>query len=328
MTRANRQVRFYLLSLLLAIQAGLARADNACHYIEQADLAVKHAGHSRLGTIAGAINGKPVDMLLDTGANETYILRAQAEELNLNPVRTGLQVQGVGGNASVFVVKIKDFAIGDAHVNNLRFPVVEGLEKTGMGGIVGDDFLMQYDIELNFAANRVKLFHAENCGDKGLAYWDPHAMSVPLEWAPDSHQPMVQVKINGMALWALIDTGANGTTIDLDAVRRLGLSTDAPGVVSGGKAAGIGSEKRTMWHMTFDSFAIGDETIQHPRIAVLDTGFRMGRKSHEVILGRDFLNAHHVLLAQSQMQFYFSYTGGPVFLKDEIDAIGLPHAAP
>lgn len=328
MNFTHRHVRFCFLSLLLAIQAGTAIADNACHYIEQADLAVTHAAHSRLGTIAGEINGKPVDMLLDTGANETYILRTQAEELNLNPVRTELMVQGVGGNASVFVVKVKDFAIGGAHAKNLRFPVVEGLEKSGMGGIVGDDFLMQYDIELNFSANRVKLFRAENCGDKDLAYWDPHAMAVPLELASDSHQPMVQVKINGVALWALVDTGAYGTTIDLDAVRRLGLSTDAPGVVTGGKAAGIGSEKRTMWNMTFDSFAIGDETIQHPRIAVMDTGFRTGRKSHEVILGRDFLNAHHVLLAQSQMRFYFSYTGGPVFLKDEIDAIGLPHAAP
>jgi hypothetical protein len=80
--------------------------------------------------------------------------------------------------------------------------------------------------------------------------------------------------------------------------------------------------------MTFNSFAIGDELIQHPRIGVMDRSENYrGRKEHQVVLGRDFLMSHHVLLAQSQMLLYYSYLGGPVFLKDATAAINVPGAA-
>ncbi len=310
----------FFAALLFAAPFTVAQADSTCRYSEQADLEIAHGDRSAHATIAGEINGKPVRMLLDTGASDTFVLRAEADRQGLNPERIQRQVRGVGGSSSIFLVKVKDFAIGGAHVKNLRFPVVEGLDDSGLAAIVGVDFLMQYDVELNFAANRVKLFRANGCADKGLAYWDPDAMTVPMLDAPDNARPMVQVKINGVSLTALVDTGAGGTTIDRSALRQLGLSTDAPGVSKGGKAVGIGSEERTLWHMTFDSFAIGDELIQRPRIAVLDDKQDViaGVKLHQVVLGRDFLKAHHVLLAKSQMLFYYTYLGGPVFLEDSL----------
>lgn len=103
--------------------------------------------------------------------------------------------------------------------------------------------------------------------------------------------------------------------IELDAARRLGFSTTAPGVTDGGVAVGIGSEKPKLWNMTFDSFEIGDEQVQHPRIAVVESApnYR-GRKEFDMRLGRDFLSAHHVLLAPSQKLFYYSHNGRKVFL--------------
>jgi predicted aspartyl protease len=331
MTRATqKRIGFTLVAaLLLSASFTQARADSACHYIEQASLDISPPPQSTVPTVSGEINGKPVKMLLDTGSYGTLVLRAEADRQNLNPERINRQVQGVGGRTSLFLVKVKDFAIGNAHVKNVRFPVVDALENSVLGGIVGADFLMQYDVELDFAEKRVKLFRADHCQDKALAYWDKDASTVPMKFTPSSTNPLVQVTINGVALWALVDTGAPSTVIDLDIARKLGFSTEAPGVTTGGKARGIGSETRTLWHMTFDSFAIGDELIQRPRLGVMDNpdDYR-GRKEHHVILGRDFLRSHHVLLAQSQMLMYYSYLGGPVFLKDEIDAIRLPRAAP
>jgi len=315
--------------LLLSAPFHVARAGSACHYIEQADLAIVPPGRSKFPTVDGEINGQPVKLAIDTGAYATFMMRSEADRQSLHPVRTRSQVQGVGGNASIFTVNIKDIAIGGAHAKNMRFPVLESLEDTGVAGIIGVDFLLQYDVELNLAEHRVKLFRADHCQDKALAYWDSDALTVPMEFMADSSRPRVQVKINGVPVWALIDTGAFRSVVDLDTVRKLGLSIDAPGVVTGGKAGGIGSGKRKLWHMTFDSFAIGDEVVQHPRIAIMDDAENYrGRKQHGMILGRDFLASHRVLLAQSQMLMYYSYKGGQVFLKDEIDAINLPRAAP
>lgn len=329
-TNPKRFHRFTLFAaLLLATSFNAARADSACHYLEQASLDLAYAPRSTTPTVDGAINGKPVRMLLDTGSYATFVLREEAESQRLNPERINREVQGVGGRSSVFLVKVKDFAIGGAHATNLRFPVVEMTDHSGIAGIVGADFLLQYDVEIDLAEKRVKLFRADHCQDKALAYWDKDALTVPMKFMPGATNPLVQVSINGVALWALVDSGAHSTVIDLDTARTLGFSNDAPGVTTGGKARGVGAENRTVWHHTFDSFALGDERIEHPRIGVIDsTADYRGRKAHQVLLGRDFLRAHHVLLAQSQMLFYYSYLGGPVFLKDEIDAIGLPRAAP
>ncbi|WP_332875969.1 aspartyl protease family protein [Massilia sp. S19_KUP03_FR1] len=306
------------------MSAPLARADNACRFIEQASLDISHAAGSAAPTVDGEINGRPVRMLLDTGSDATLVLRAEADNQGLNPERTSRQVQGVGGRTSLFLVKVKDFAIGGAHAKNMRFPVVDSLENSGMAGIVGDDFLLQYDLELDFSDKRIKLFRADHCQDKALAYWDKDASSVPMKFSRGSTKPLVQVHVNGVALWALIDSGSDSTVIDLDVARKLGFSTEAPGVVADGTARGIGSETRTVWHQTFDSFAIGDEVIQHPRIGVMDSpADYIGRKEHQVILGRDFLQSHHVLLSQSQMLFYFSYLGGPVFPKSPVDGARL-----
>ena len=316
------------ISALCATLAGGANAENACHYIEQANLAITHPDKSRQPVVPGAINGKPVQMEINTGTTNTFILRAEADKQNMNPERLPRQVQSAAGAESMFLVKIKDFAIGNAHTTNLRFPVIESIGKADRAALVGDDFLLQYDVELNFPEKNMKLFNAEHCNEKALAYWDANAMTVPMEFTPGFARPLVQVKINGAPIWAMISTGSTYSTVDLEAARRLGLSTDAPGVVYHGKTNGVGDEKMERWNMTFDSFAIGDETVQHPRLVVMESTYRYrGRKPYEMVLGRDFLSAHRVLLAQSQMRFYYSYNGGQVFLKDE-PARSVVRAAP
>lgn len=332
MTRMN-QHRFRCLPLaaavLLSSLSATAHADNACHYIEQANLELTHPDNARLPTVMGEINGKPVHMEINTGASDTFMMRSEADRQNLNPERMAWQVQSMAGSKSMFLVKVKDFAIGGAHATNLRFPVIEGMEHTDVAGIIGADFLMHYDLDLDFTGNRVKLFEADHCQDKALAYWDDKAMSVPLEFTSERYRPLVQVQINGKPIWALISTGSARSTLDVDAARRLGLSTDAPGVTYRGKTAGAGNEKVDYWNMTLDSFTLGDEVIQHPRIVVAESTYQFrGRKQYDMVLGRDFLSAHHVLLAQSQKRIYYTYNGGTVFLKDEINAIGLPRAAP
>lgn len=305
-----------------------ARADSACRFIEQASLALSSSSPSGTPTVAGRINGQPVSMLLDTGASRTFIMRAEADRQNMNPERIRQQTQGIGGLTSVFLVKVKEFGIGDARTANLRFPVLETMDKTGIAALVGADFLMQYDVELDLARQRVKLFRADRCQDKALAYWDEHALSVPMTMTDGGSSPLVQVQINGVTLTALVDSGASRSLVNLSTARTLGFAPDAPGVKLRSQATGIGSAKKDVWNMTFASFAIGDEVIQHPRIGVLDdTDMFLGRVPFQMILGRDFLRTHHVMLAQSQMQLYYSYNGGTVFAPPEPVA-AKPQAAP
>jgi len=73
-----------------------------------------------------------------------------------------------------------------------------------------------------------------------------------------------------------------------------------------------------MWIVPFDSFSIGGETIAHPRFAVTELTTRTyNTRAPGMVLGRDFLRTHRVLLAFGQKRMYFSYLGGEAFTLPE-----------
>ncbi len=70
--------------------------------------------------VDGAINGQPVGLVLDTGAQRSVILRATALRLDLRrrEVR-GLRMFGVGGETKVEVATVGDFRLGAVSVKDL-----------------------------------------------------------------------------------------------------------------------------------------------------------------------------------------------------------------
>jgi hypothetical protein len=88
---------------------------------------------------------------------------------------------------------------------------------------------------------------------------------------------------------------------------------------------GVGKHQVKAWVGSFDSFTIGDETTKNAKIGMLDLWGALKSDRHnlatveyadgqpEMILGADFLRAHHVLFALSQHRLYFSYLGGNIF---------------
>ncbi|TAM99459.1 MAG: tetratricopeptide repeat protein, partial [Rhodanobacteraceae bacterium] len=60
--------------------------------------------------------------------------------------------------------------------------------------------------------------------------------------------------------------------------------------------------------------SVGTETIQHSEMLVMDGNF--GDGSTDMVLGVDFMLAHHMYVANSQRKLYFTYNGGRVFSLD------------
>jgi len=81
------------------------------------------------------------------------------------------------------------------------------------------------------------------------------------------------------------------------------------------------NENRTgYWLAKFNDFSMDEEKISPARLRVVPTprlsnevGSHIGQQffTYDVVLGVDFLLAHHVMISNSQMKFYFSHTGGP-----------------
>ena len=322
-----------LLGLLIAQAAGAAPAQ--CQYALLVSLPIKY--DQLKPTIGATINGKPVTMLVDTGSTMSTIGRQSTEKLGLTAVPTSEHSYGVGGESRLGKVILNEVSLGPWTFHRQVVPVTEDF-KLRQDMLLGANFLFQKDVEMSLQNQEIKLFKPEGCDGAFLAYWDENAQDVPLEKMPvGDPRAAVMVELNGKKLRAMIDSGAQRSAVNLAAAAKLGITPESDDVGQQGKVAGIGKQAVKRWAATFQSFTIGGETINHPQIAIFDmygaaksdsvkTGdVIFDDEEAEMVLGADFLRAHHVLFAFSQQRFYFSYVGGKVF--DVSDGGKAPPAA-
>jgi predicted aspartyl protease len=316
--RLARRMLAALLASGLAVTATPALADAACEYSELAVVPLSFPGNGTHAAMAGRLNGKNVQMMVDTGAQKTMLTRAEAERQDLPKVLQTTFTSGIGGGASMYSVRVSDIVIGPAEARYVRLAVIDSLGFSSFGAVVGADFLLQSDLEIAFADQQLKFFQGDGCDawkEKWLAYWDPGAGRIPVHAGKNGdRRPVFEVLLNGQKVRAMIDTGAALSLLDLRAAARAGITPQSPGVIAAGRMGGFGHDKVPQWKAPFASFSIGDETITGPQVRIADMfGNATNPQAPEMLLGRDFLMVHRVLLAPSQDSLYFTYLGGTVF---------------
>ena len=300
-------------ALAAFLSTGPALAADGCTYIELAALPVKYAGPALVPTIAGSVNGKPLRMLMDTGSNTSALTRGLVEALNLKLHPTVSWVTGIGGETRLYEARIDDMEVGPTRSGSTIMRVIgEPGSLPWFDAIVGAPFLMQADLEVFLAERAIKFFRPRNCKDSFLAYWTGVPVSViPYAWRyGQGENPQFTVDVNGQQFDAIIDTGAETSSISLAAAKRVGLRLDAPDVKRMPDMAGVGEGRAAHWSARFEKIVIGKELITDVRLGVLDYESKHGA---DVYLGRDFLRAHRVLFASSQKKLYISYLGGDPF---------------
>ena len=220
--------------------------------------------------VEGAINGRKISVMLDTGSMRTLIFRAAAVRLEL-PLSGAARerIFGVGGETTVAVAWVDEFRVGQAAQKGLRL-LVAGEQDPGddVAVLLGEDFFRQFDVEFDLAHNAVRLFQPKDCDGVSLAYW-AHTGASEVEFeALDASRPeiILAVQINGQPLKALLDSGAALSVLDKADAARLGVTPETPGVVVGARSLGMGKSGADSWIGPFRSFTIGNETIQDTQI--------------------------------------------------------------
>lgn len=311
--------------------AGGAVADGAkCRFVRIVDWPIRMVRNHIV--VDGAINGRKVGIILDTGAQQSLILRSAAVRLDL-PRReaTGYRMYGVGGETKVEIASVDDFKLGAVSTTGMQLFVAGEVDLgDGVDVLLGEDFLRRFDVEFDLPHAAVRLYQPKDCENASLAYWSREvAGEVEIEPVTDARPRIsLTVRINGRPIDAMLDSGASTSVLTKQDAAAVGVTPDTPGVTAGYASGGLGAKSVDSWIGPFQSFAIGNESIPDIRIRFADiwkgstvtaTGSRIARNvsvTEPMLLGADFLRAHRTLVAHSQRRLYFTYSGGPVFQAD------------
>lgn len=295
MTKAARSLAAAALAVAgLAGCAELGTTVQACRAEKAAELPARLV-HGQL-IVPVQLNGKPLDFLVDTGSEGSMVTPEAAAQLGLtrNPKRT-TTIHGTGGNLVSANVDVRRFEVGAIALTDQSLavgPVPSG-EDSGVAGLLGTDWLGDFDVDLDVPRRRIALWRVRGCG----AGFDPlqgRHFALPLIRTARG-RVLVPVIIDGLGLFAYLDSGAVATIVTATAAARLGVTDAALAKDPGG--VGLGVDMRRLgfrWHR-FPEVIIGPERYRNISLPVSAVQIQVAG----ALLGADYLAHHRVWISQA-----------------------------
>ncbi len=252
--------------------------------------------------VAAEINDWPVNLVLDTGAQHTMISAGVASRIQLRRGTAGGTMQALGGTAPSWPARARVFSFGGVALRDqpLRVSPVELPRPAGQipDGLLGADVLSNYDIDFDFANNRLTLHRARNCPDGGPGWNFPY-VTLTMITAPPG-RIMVPAELDGVPFGAVIDTGAEMTAIARTIALRTGRSEaelDAgPAVTITGASDAKVIGRRTQ----FRAIRIGRLLANAPVLVVVP----LPQNVASGILGMDFLRGRRVWVSYASQKVF------------------------
>jgi len=269
--------------------------------------------------VQATIEGHSAKLLIGI-ADGSQLWNTQAEKLGL-AVREGRRMMDGGGRFSEDVARVGSLSLGSMETGNFVTQIGADPDFGGSDGVLGTDMMMRYDIDLDFAHQRMNYFTAEQCEGAGV-YWAPGKVT-PVKMAAYADVVFVPVNLDGHTIIAALDTTADRTFLNPRLADKLfGLKPEslAPGSVrDSGALMKAGMRK-------FSSLSFGGLTFNNPEIAIpFDTLSQNTREFHarktardtyylseflpDMIIGMDVLKQTHLYISFQDQRVYVSPAG-------------------
>ncbi len=279
-------------------------------------------------TIAGVYAGRPVTLMVDTGANLSYVTSTGAARLGLVvEAAPGYKVYGVGGRERMDSTWIGTLAFGQLRIHHVQMAVIRlpfAAHDKAPDFVIGQDVFTRYAMELDFPDGKLRLWQPHDCAPAQIAYWTKDYSMAKLE---DAGTGVIRTTLllDGKPVAATFDTGATTSWITRRELNALAIPTEAvkrdAAVLPGINGQPIHSET-----VTLATLALGDnETVHNVKLLVGHLfapdkrsviGSRIQRRlsfQPEMLVGGDFFRSHRVMVWYDASRMFFSYQGGPVF---------------
>ena len=161
------------------------------------------------------LNGRRVEMLLDTGAPGICIGKNQLAEVG-HPSPSGPPIGKVGGSANSekqnFWVIRADVKIGPMLLRNAKVTV---LENNQAAALVGQTFLTYFDYTIDHGDHSIH-FKRKGATVAGHA----SGYQVPFKFRPAGNRIILEAEVNGRKSSFMMDTGNSASGISFNSVRQ------------------------------------------------------------------------------------------------------------
>ncbi len=245
------------------------------------------------------LDGRLARMVLDTGAERTVVTAEAAARLRL---RRDLWVDTPMVGAGGLVERHPNVDVGAASAGGLalfqnlpRVPLslaVTDIALDGADGLLGADLLRHTTLDLDVRNAKLSLLPARQP--------IPDSATVPLRpWARGLL--LAPVRLDGLELVALLDTGSMATLINARGLYKLGIT---PARAAGDPvvpAGGLGGSFAARRHQ-FASLEIGGMTVPGPILLSAP----VPEAAFDLILGLDVLGRQRLLLSYLLLRLAFS----------------------
>jgi predicted aspartyl protease len=293
--------------LILLVALGLAGcADDpygpdvagVCPLIREAEIPIEM--HHNMLFVTAQIDGQPVKLLVDTGAERTLLTEQAVERLHLPRDRMhATRTYGIGDpTASWDAVLPSGIVLGGVHFPVDRVTVGNfGITQVGgdaADGLLGADILLAFDLDLDLPKQQLTLYRARRaCPNAAPPWHEPYIDVAGVAARRDRLMvPFVLDGVNGMAV---LDTGAQLSSISRTMAERMGLVASALSADHTVVAHGAAPNELSVPIHRFRELRVGPAVIDAPSLPVVPMTGGMG----DALVGADFLKGRRVWLSFS-----------------------------
>jgi predicted aspartyl protease len=308
-------VRVYLpLCMLAACQS----APETCQLAKVSSMPI-HVGGGHI-MIDAAINGHPVNLVVDTGADFTGISAAAANRMRMHADRRTIGMAiGFGGWRSFGEITIPNLSINELHGSNMHLavfgwqdeahPYTLGQENgRQIDGILGMDILSHYDLDFDLAGGKLNFYQEfTNCHQPVTSLPQPLYSEELQNTAYDGQWRHIIVTVNGIELQAMFDTGAYITTIYGSGAYTLKVTQEMLRQAPQRPMGGIGGRIVAATEL-LESASVGALSVHNMPVAVIGQN---GPGNDDMVLGGDFLTKVHVWMSNSSHMLILQYPPQP-----------------
>jgi predicted aspartyl protease len=291
--------------LVLMGMANLALAQivqaEGCWPMPKAEFTVTPMGNVPVVTVR--INGGKAEFLFDTGAERTIISAAAAKRLGVDAhYEYARQMRSLGGPVAGGDAILRRFDPGGLALADFRILVgpvnLPSIQGRPIDGLLGADFLDDYELDLDLAHRSIILFAPPPCPITAPAWNRPYTTIRANRSLHD--RLFFPVQLDGHRLAALIDTGAQLTTLDAESAAVLGvtgseLARDPVTTLRGAAAEAVNSRAHRFSELEIDGESLRDQTIMVARLGLQDA---------DLVLGADFLRWQRIWLSYASHQIF------------------------